>query len=148
MASGISQKKTIVIDNIADTGAAFATTASGEGVFVNKRIVTFMDLQPDEELTAHVVPNYPNMAERIKWRATRVTRTKLHETPTTPIEMDMQVLATIQSSDQDLLDLDDLCDILGTGEQETYGAVARLMKNGYIDRTEAYYVVDNGDGGH
>lgn len=63
----------ILVEYISEMGSAFAVTEEGDQVFLNERLVTRMDVQPGDVFDAHLVLNYPDKRERIKWRAMRVT---------------------------------------------------------------------------
>lgn len=60
------------INNITAAGSAFATTTSGESLFINARIVEALKLSGSDVIRATVTPNFPDKRDRVQWRALRV----------------------------------------------------------------------------
>ena len=66
------QIKQILVEYLTDTGSGFAVTEQGDQVFLNERLVSRMDVQPGDVFDAHVLLNYADKRDRIKYRALRV----------------------------------------------------------------------------
>tara|TARA_R100000742_G_C4274686_1_gene94786 strand:+ start:1372 stop:1680 length:309 start_codon:yes stop_codon:yes gene_type:complete len=66
------QIKQILVEYLTDTGSGFAVTEQGDQVFLNERIVSRMDVQPGDVFDAHVLLNYADKRDKIKYRAMRV----------------------------------------------------------------------------
>ena len=64
--------KQILVEYLTDTGSGFAVTEQGDQVFLNERIVTRMEVQPGDVFDAHVLLNYADKRDKIKYRAMRV----------------------------------------------------------------------------
>ena len=66
------QIKQILVEYLTDTGSGFAVTEQGDQVFLNERIVSRMDVQPGDVFDAHVLLNYADKRDKIKYGAMRV----------------------------------------------------------------------------
>ena len=64
--------KQILVEYLTDSGSAFAITDQGDQVFLSERLVTRMDVQPGDIFDAHVLLNYADKRDMIKYRAMRV----------------------------------------------------------------------------
>lgn len=64
--------KQILVEYLTDSGSAFAITEQGDQVFLSERLVTRMDVQPGDIFDAHVLLNYADKRDMIKYRAMRV----------------------------------------------------------------------------
>ena len=71
-----TRRQQIMVEYITETGSGFAVT-DGEQVFMNKRLVDTMDVQPGDIYDAFLLPNYPDKRDAIPWRAMRVNQWKL-----------------------------------------------------------------------
>lgn len=67
-----TRKQQIMVEYITETGSGFAVNPEGEQVFMNKRLVDAVDVQPGDTYEAFLLPNYPDKREHIPWRAMRV----------------------------------------------------------------------------
>jgi len=66
-------KREVLIDDIAYSGSAFGITIdSGEGVFINQRIVEAIKVKPGDRVMAFVLPNYADKRDAVPWRAMRI----------------------------------------------------------------------------
>lgn len=63
--------KEVFIDDLTAAGSAFGSTADGEAVFVNSRIVEAVKIKGGDYIKAMVLPNYADKRERVQWRAVR-----------------------------------------------------------------------------
>jgi len=63
--------KEVFIDDLTAAGSAFGSTADGEAVFVNARIVEAVKIKGGDYIKAMVLPNYADKRERVQWRAVR-----------------------------------------------------------------------------
>ena len=68
------QIKQILVEYLTDTGSAFAVTEQGDQVFLSERLVKRMDVQPGDIFDAHVLLNYADKRDIIKYRAMRVVK--------------------------------------------------------------------------
>ena len=66
------QVKQILVEYLTDVGSAFAITEEGEQVYLSKRLTKKMDIQPGDIFDAHVLLNYADKRDMIKYRAMRV----------------------------------------------------------------------------
>ena len=66
------QIKQILVEYLTSSGSAFAITEEGEQVFLSKRLVIRMDVQPGDIFDAHVLLNYADKRDKIKYRAMRI----------------------------------------------------------------------------
>lgn len=76
-----TRRQQIMVEYITETGSGFAVTPDGEQVFMNKRLVDTMDVQPGDIYDAFLLPNYPDKRDSIPWRAMRVE----------PVEVDLDL---------------------------------------------------------
>ena len=67
-----SKTQQILVEYLTDSGSAFAITEEGEQVFLSERLVKRMDVQPGDIFDAHVLLNYADKRDMIKYRAMRV----------------------------------------------------------------------------
>jgi len=63
--------KDVFVDDLTAVGSAFGSTADGEAVFVNSRIVEAVKIKPGDYIQAMVLPNYEDKRDRVQWRAIR-----------------------------------------------------------------------------
>ena len=68
----MSEIKQILVEYLSETGSAFAVTEDGDQVFLNERLVKRMDVQPGDVFESHVLLNYADKRDMIKYRAMRV----------------------------------------------------------------------------
>ena len=66
------QVKQILVEYLTDVGSAFAITEEGEQVYLSKRLTEKMDVQPGDIFDAHVLLNYADKRDKIKYRAMRI----------------------------------------------------------------------------
>ena len=59
-----TRRQQIMVEYITETGSGFAVTPDGEQVFMNKRLVDTMDVQPGDIYDAFLLPNYPDKRGR------------------------------------------------------------------------------------
>ena len=58
--SNITEIIPAVVDTLTENGSGFATTETGEAIFINARIMQKMNLKQFDEIDVYVVPNYPD----------------------------------------------------------------------------------------
>ena len=68
--------KLVLVEEITYSGSAFGVLQNGEGVFINSRIVTKMDLEPGINVYAQVLPNFTDKRDQIPWRVVNIDPTK------------------------------------------------------------------------
>ena len=68
----MSETKQILVEYLTEPGSAFAITEEGDQVFLNQRIVERMNVHPDTVWDAHLVLNYTDKRDTIKYRAMRI----------------------------------------------------------------------------
>ena len=66
------QIKQILVEYLTASGSAFAITEEGEQVFLSERLVTRMNVQPEDIFDAFVVLNYADKRDKIKYLAMRI----------------------------------------------------------------------------
>jgi hypothetical protein len=67
-----TRKQQIMVEYITETGSGFAVNPEGEQVFMNKRLIDAMEVEPGNTYEAFLLPNYPDKRDQIPWRAMRV----------------------------------------------------------------------------
>tara|TARA_R100000935_G_C2793364_1_gene147033 strand:- start:403 stop:864 length:462 start_codon:yes stop_codon:yes gene_type:complete len=106
------ETKIVLIEELTYSGSAFGVLPeNGEGVFINQRIVEKMNLEPDTEVYASVLPNYSDKRSTIPWRVVNVVATDPNPTeengPTDAQIEDMEIDARIEDEEEiDALVLD------------------------------------------
>ena len=73
-----TRKQQIMVEYITETGSGFAVNPKGEQVFMNKRLVDTMEVEPGNTYEAFLLPNYPDKRDHIPWRAMRVEPIQLN----------------------------------------------------------------------
>ena len=61
-------KQQIMVEYITETGSGFAVNPEGEQVFMNKRLIDAMEVEPGNTYEAFLLPNYPDKRDQIPWR--------------------------------------------------------------------------------
>jgi len=67
-----TRRQQILVEYLTATGSGFAVTPQGEQVFMNKRLIDAMSVQPGDYYNAYLLPNYADKRDQIPWRAMRV----------------------------------------------------------------------------
>ena len=67
-----TRKQQIMVEYITETGSGFAVNPEGEQVFMNKRLIDAMEVEPGNTYEAFLLPNYQDKRDQIPWRAMRV----------------------------------------------------------------------------
>ena len=67
-----TRKQQIMVEYITETGSGFTVNPEGEQVFMNKRLIDAMEVEPGNTYEAFLLPNYPDKRDQIPWRAMRV----------------------------------------------------------------------------
>ena len=67
-----TRKQQILVEYLTPSGSGFAVNPQGEQVFMNKRLIDAMNVQPGDIYNAFLLPNYPDKQDQIPWRAMRV----------------------------------------------------------------------------
>lgn len=141
--NGITEIFKAVVDVVAESGSAFATNVHGEQIFVNKRIVEKMGVKEQDLLKIYAVPNYPDMQDRIPWRATRVHVVSNNSEVEDPIDIRLRrLLARQDTVVKSLWEFDELCDELGEEEQVVSDLLDKFMQDGIVVNVEAFSLVD------
>ena len=133
--SNITEIISAVVDTLTENGSGFATTETGEAIFINARIMQKMNLKEFDEIDAYVVPNYPDKQDRIKYRATRVNKEQIDLG--TPPDLEEKIRRLLKE-DTGLWSLREICEELAEEEQVVYDA---LIKMEQVIRTDAYYIL-------
>ena len=133
--SNITEIISAVVDTLTENGSGFATTETGEAIFINARIMQKMNLKEFDEIDAYVVPNYPDKQDRIKYRATRVNKEQTNLG--TPPDLEEKIRRLLKE-DTGLWSLREICEELAEEEQVVYDA---LIKMEQVVRTDAYYIL-------
>ena len=124
-----------VVDTLTENGSGFATTETGEAIFINARIMQKMNLKQFDEIDVYVVPNYPDKQDQIKYRATRVNKEQTDLG--TPPDLEEKIRRLLKE-DTGLWSLREICEELAEEEQVVYDA---LIKMEQVIRTDAYYIL-------
>lgn len=133
--SNITEIISAVVDTLTENGSGFATTETGEAIFINARIMQKMNLKEFDEIDAYVVPNYPDKQDRIKYRATRVNKEQTDLG--TPPDLEEKIRRLLKE-DTGLWSLREICEELAEEEQVVYDT---LIKMEQVVRTDAYYIL-------
>ena len=133
--SNITEIISAVVDTLTENGSGFATTETGEAIFINARIMQKMNLKEFDEIDAYVVPNYPDKQDRIKYRATRVNKEQIDLG--TPPDLKEKIRRLLKE-DTGLWSLREICEELAEEEQVVYDT---LIKMEQVVRTDAYYIL-------
>ena len=133
--SNITEIISAVVDTLTENGSGFATTETGEAIFINARIMQKMNLKEFDEIDAYVVPNYPDKQDRIKYRATRVNKEQIDLG--TPPDLEEKIRRLLKE-DTGLWSLQEICEELAEEEQVVYDT---LIKMEQVVRTDAYYIL-------
>tara|TARA_R100001460_G_scaffold24318_6_gene48818 strand:- start:8926 stop:9339 length:414 start_codon:yes stop_codon:yes gene_type:complete len=133
--SNITEIISAVVDTLTENGSGFATTETGEAIFINARIMQKMNLKEFDEIDAYVVPNYPDKQDRIKYRATRVNKEQTNLG--TPPDLEEKIRRLLKE-DTGLWSLREICEELAEEEQVVYDT---LIKMEQVVRTDAYYIL-------
>ena len=99
-----TRRQQIMVEYITETGSGFAVTPDGEQVFMNKRLVDTMDVQPGDIYDAFLLPNYPDKRDAIPWRAMRVESVEV-DLDLTHVKSDAltnRIVKWMQGSDPDI----------------------------------------------
>tara|TARA_Y100001937_G_C7045024_1_gene296412 strand:+ start:419 stop:832 length:414 start_codon:yes stop_codon:yes gene_type:complete len=133
--SNITEIISAVVDTLTENGSGFATTETGEAIFINARIMQKMELKQFDEIDAYVVPNYPDKQDQIKYRATRVNKEQTDLG--TPPDLEEKIRRLLKE-DTGLWSLREICEELAEEEQVVYDT---LIKMEQVVRTDAYYIL-------
>tara|TARA_R100001443_G_scaffold30122_1_gene43630 strand:+ start:408 stop:842 length:435 start_codon:yes stop_codon:yes gene_type:complete len=144
MSEVITELKIAVVEEIVFSGSAFAVTKDGDGIFINSRIVDKLGLKPGDSIQAYIVPNYPDKADQIKYRAMRASLVS----QVNPVEEGLHKIAgngslpsritRLLKEDEALWTLSEICEELAESEQDVYTALATLPN---VQSTKAYYIL-------
>ncbi len=144
MSEVITELKLAVVEEIVFSGSAFAVTKDGDGIFINSRIVNKLKLKPGDSIQAYIVPNYPDKADQIKYRAMRANLVS----HVNPVEEGLHKVAgdgslpsritRLLKEDEALWTLSEICEELAESEQDVYTALATLPN---VQSTKAYYIL-------
>lgn len=133
--SNITEIISAVVDTLTENGSGFATTETGEAIFINARIMQKMNLKEFDEIDAYVVPNYPDKQDRIKYRATRVNKEQTDLG--TPPDLEEKIRRLLKE-DTGLWSLREICEELAEEEQVVYDTLIKMKQ---VVRTDAYYIL-------
>ena len=130
--------KRITVQEVVDSGSAFASTEDGEMVFINQRIVAAMGVQTGDDWDAFLLPNYADEREIIPWRALRLASED--QEPRTNAPVDEKLLHAIVRllNNDGYLTAAEIADTLDASVIEVH----RALKNshGIIMSVPAYFV--------
>ena len=133
--SNITEIIPAVVDTLTENGSGFATTETGEAIFINARIMQKMDLKQFDEIDVYVVPNYPDKQDQIKYRATRVNKEQPDLGPPPDLE---EKIRRLLKEDTGLWRLREICEELAEEEQVVYDTLIKMKQ---VVRTDAYYIL-------
>ena len=133
--SNITEIIPAVVDTLTENGSGFATTETGEAIFINARIMQKMDLKQFDEIDVYVVPNYPDKQDQIKYRATRVNKEQTDLG--TPPDLEEKIRRLLKE-DTGLWSLREICEELAEEEQVVYETLIKMKQ---VVRTDAYYIL-------
>ena len=133
--SNITEIIPAVVDTLTENGSGFATTETGEAIFINARIMQKMDLKQFDEIYVYVVPNYPDKQDQIKYRATRVNKEQTDLG--TPPDLEEKIRRLLKE-DTGLWSLREICEELAEEEQVVYDTLIKMKQ---VVRTDAYYIL-------
>ncbi len=133
--SNITEIIPAVVDTLTENGSGFATTETGEAIFINARIMQKMDLKQFDEIDVYVVPNYPDKQDQIKYRATRVNKEQTDLG--TPPDLEEKIRRLLKE-DTGLWSLREICEELAEEEQVVYDTLIKMKQ---VVRTDAYYIL-------
>ena len=133
--SNITEIIPAVVDTLTENGRGFATTETGEAIFINARIMQKMDLKQFDEIDVYVVPNYPDKQDQIKYRATRVNKEQTDLG--TPPDLEEKIRRLLKE-DTGLWSLREICEELAEEEQVVYDTLIKMKQ---VVRTDAYYIL-------
>lgn len=136
--SNITEILPAVVDTLTENGSGFATTQTGDAIFINARIMQKMNLQELDSIDAYVVPNYPDVQDRIKYRATRVNRLNEEQVNLGQPPNLEEKIRRLLKEDYGLWSLLEICEELAEEEQVVYDM---LIKMEQVKRTDAYYIL-------
>ena len=141
----ITEVKEAVVEELVYSGSPFAVTLDGEGIFLNSRIVDKLKLKAGDSIQAYVVPNYPDKADQIRYRAMRVL--VLNESNTMEPDdsvhkyLDVSLAHRIErllKEEDTLWTLTEICEELAETEQNVYDTL-ETMSN--VQSTRSYYIL-------
>ena len=133
--SNITEIIPAVVDTLTENGSGFATTETGEAIFINARIMQKMNLKQFDEIDVYVVPNYPDKQGQIKYRATRVNKEQTDLG--TPPDLEEKIRRLLKE-DTGLWSLREICEELAEEEQVVYDTLIKMKQ---VVRTDAYYIL-------
>ena len=133
--SNITEIIPAVVDTLTENGSGFATTETGEAIFINARIMQKMDLKQFDEIDVYVVPNYPDKQDQIKYRATRVNKEQTDLG--TPPDLEDKIRRLLKE-ETGLWSLREICEELAEEEQVVYDTLIKMKQ---VVRTDAYYIL-------
>ena len=133
--SNITEIIPAVVDTLTENGSGFATTETGEAIFINARIMQKMNLKQFDEIDVYVVPNYPDKQDQIKYRATRVNKEQTDLG--TPPDLEEKIRRLLKE-DTGWWSLREICEELAEEEQVVYDTLIKMKQ---VVRTDAYYIL-------
>ena len=133
--SNITEIIPAVVDTLTENGSGFATTETGEAIFINARILQKMDLKQFDEIDVYVVQNYTDKQDQIKYRATRVNKEQTDLG--TPPDLEEKIRRLLKE-DTGLWSLREICEELAEEEQVVYDTLIKMKQ---VVRTDAYYIL-------
>lgn len=134
-----TRKQQILVEYLTATGSGFAVNPQGEQVFMNKRLIDAMNVQPGDYYNAYLLPNYEDKREQIPWRAMRVE----------PVDVDLDLSHVAGSAIENAIvdymrDIDsdgifEVCDISDDMDLD-FKQVEEALKNNpdLFERVDAY----------
>lgn len=136
-----NRKQQVLVEYITSTGSGFAITPQGEQVFMNKRLVDTMGVEPGDIYDAFLLPNYPDKRESIPWRALRVEKVDskidlMHATGNKVLEAIQDYMATYD--DDGLFTAEELSDALEIHIDQVREALTENAQD--FARVDAYYL--------
>ena len=124
--------KLVLVEEITYSGSAFGVLQNGEGVFINSRIVTKMDLEPGINVYAQVLPNFTDKRDQIPWRVVNI------DPPRAGGPTDEQIVINELVEDQE--EVKDIYDLLDLHLSEIRSSLHR--QRDLIRKVEVYESAD------
>lgn len=142
-----TQTKDVFIDDLTIAGSAFGSTADGEAVFVNSRIVEAVKIKGGDYVRVMVLPNYADKRDRVQWRAVRaevigsafedISKEPATETPLVPEKTKDQLIVELLEEHGPLRTAT-LARLLGTNSGEAGTLCHGLYAQGKIALADVY----------
>lgn len=132
--STATEKQRILVEYVTLAGSAFAVNLKGETVFINSRIVERMNVAPDKEYDAYLLPNYSDKRDQTPWRAMRL------ESSDDPVDVEVSTADVLSSLDHDprAVTVGSLAEDLGITPEQSSKLLTKLHSTGKVSKIAIY----------